>query len=265
MDHCHFFFTVEQNPSVNERSPLFSNNKAIATARSQFTTDGSGPFSYMNHSLIMGFLKNPAMFSTPEFHSLPPHAQLHLQKPTVPTWELIADASVNYMFPTSDKSRTFFGAGAVLMNPQSRGTVTLASSNPQDAPVCDPKFFSHPFDRVNLIAAARKLLAIFDTPAIKTNTIRPAVYPKSDSDEDIWDALKDGVGSTWHMAGTCKMGVEDDEEAVVDSSFKVKGLEGLRVVDLSVLPLEPNCHTMSWAYLTGWTGAELLIKEYGFK
>ena len=218
----------------------------------------------MNHSLPMGFFKDPAIFTTQAYKSLSKHVQDHMRKPTVPTWEAIGDIPVNFFFPSSDKGKTFFGIAAVLMNPQSRGTVTLATSNPNDPPVCDPKFLSHPFDKVNALAMARKIMDLIESPAIKENTIAAAVYPKSDSDEDIWETIMESISSTWHMSGTCKMGTQDDDLAVVDNKFKVKGIEGLRVVDLSVLPLEPNCHTVSWAYLTGWTGAETLIKEYGY-
>ena len=74
----------------------------------------------------------------------------------------------------------------------------------------------------------------------------------------------ESVASIFHISGTCKIGTQDDDSVVVDNKFKFKGIEGLRVVDLSVLPLKPSCHPVSWAYLAGWTRAETLIKEYGY-
>lgn len=59
------------------------------------------------------------------------------------------------------------------------------------------------------------------------------------------------------------MGKKDDKDAVVDTDFRVRGLQNLRVVDLSVIPLLPNNHTQSTAYLVGETAAEKLIAEYG--
>lgn len=73
--------------------------------------------------------------------------------------------------------------------------------------------------------------------------------PKSSSDEDIWEYLREKIGPVFHWAGTCKMGKEEDELAVVDKSFRVRGLEGLRVADHSVAPLMVNNHTQSTCYL----------------
>lgn len=60
------------------------------------------------------------------------------------------------------------------------------------------------------------------------------------------------------------MGKKEDKSACVDTDFRVRGVHNLRVVDLSVLPLLPNNHTQSTAYLVGETAAEKIIKEYGF-
>jgi choline dehydrogenase-like flavoprotein len=58
------------------------------------------------------------------------------------------------------------------------------------------------------------------------------------------------------------MGLAEDKAAVVDTNFKVRGVEALRVADMSIVPVLPNCHTLSTAYLVGETTAEKLIKEY---
>lgn len=65
------------------------------------------------------------------------------------------------------------------------------------------------------------------------------------------------------MCSTVRMGKEGDDGACVGTDFRVKGVEALRVVDLSVLPLLPNNHTQSTAYLVGETAAEKMIAEYG--
>lgn len=64
------------------------------------------------------------------------------------------------------------------------------------------------------------------------------------------------------MSCTVKMGAADDEMTCVDSSFRVKGVEGLRVADMSVTPFLPSAHTVSVAYLVGETAWEKLEKEY---
>lgn len=64
------------------------------------------------------------------------------------------------------------------------------------------------------------------------------------------------------MSCTAKMGRADDASAVLTTDFKVKGLDGLRVADLSVTPLVPNAHTVSIGYLIGETAAETLTRDY---
>ncbi len=72
------------------------------------------------------------------------------------------------------------------MNPQSRGTVTLKSSNPLDAPMIDPAFLTHPFDRRTLIEAIREAMVMWEAPVLKQRTVRAPAWPKSRSDQDIW-------------------------------------------------------------------------------
>jgi choline dehydrogenase-like flavoprotein len=65
------------------------------------------------------------------------------------------------------------------------------------------------------------------------------------------------------MTGTAKMGKVGDKDAAVDNGFRVFGVEGLRVADMSVVPVLTNNHTQATAYVVGATAAEVLIKEYG--
>lgn len=130
---------------------------------------------------------------------------------------------------------SFVGAACILQNPQSYGTVTLASSNPVDHPIIDPRFLSHPFDREVMIDGIRQALRLLRAPVYAADTV-DVVGPDPDaSDEVVWEHAKKFFGSSWHMSCSVKMGTSR-EDACVDSNFKVLGLEGLRVCDLSVCP-----------------------------
>lgn len=130
---------------------------------------------------------------------------------------------------------SFVGAACILQNPQSYGTVTLASSNPLDHPIIDPRFLSHPFDREVMIDGIRQALRLLRAPVYAADTV-DVVGPDPDaSDEVVWEHAKKFFGSSWHMSCSVKMGTSR-EDACVDSNFKVLGLEGLRVCDLSVCP-----------------------------
>lgn len=146
------------------------------------------------------------------------------------------------------------------MNPQSSGTVTLRSSRPLDAPIIDPRFLTHPFDRRALIEGLREVMRIQRAPVYASRTVR-TLGPQDDTEEAIWEHIKGNLRSSWHMSCTARMGTQEDE-AVVNSRFQVFGVSGLRVVDLSVCPFVINAHTQSTAYILGEIGAEVLAEEY---
>jgi choline dehydrogenase-like flavoprotein len=147
------------------------------------------------------------------------------------------------------------------MNPQSRGTITLQSSNPSTPPLINPNFLTHPFDRRVLIDGMREVMRIQRAPIFASRTLK-ALGPMNESDETIWEHVKSNLRSSWHMSCTASMG-QSAAEAVVDNKFKVFGVDGLRVVDLSVCPFVINAHTQSTAYVLGEIGAEVLAGEYG--
>jgi choline dehydrogenase-like flavoprotein len=230
-------------------------------ARTRFESDGTGPLSYVNASYLLGFLKEVDLYESEEFKSLDPATQAHLKKATVPSWEL-GTGLPKLGPPLPGPPRQYLNTIGVLMNPQSRGTVTLQSADPREAALFDPKLMSHPYDQKVLITAGKRILEFMRTPEIAKTLEGPANMPASDSDEDILAFIKLNLRSTWHMSGTCKMGTDEDERAVVNSDFKVRGVEGLRVVDLSVLPFLVNAHPVGAAYLVGEIAARLVGEQH---
>lgn len=97
---------------------------------------------------------------------------------------------------------------------------------------------SHPFDRRVAIEALRKVLALLEAPVFQDTTVK-MLGPKSRSDDDLWEHFSTNIMSSWHMCSTVKMG-KNAEEACVDTAFKVFGIDNLRVVDLSILPMLPK-------------------------
>jgi choline dehydrogenase-like flavoprotein len=104
-------------------------------------------------------------------------------------------------------------------------------------------------------------MRIQSAPIFASRTLK-TLGPANDSDDAIWAHVKSNLMSSWHMSCTATMGKSADE-AVVDSRFKVFGIQGLRVMDLSVCPFVLNAHTQSTAYVVGEIGAEVLAAEYG--
>ena len=80
------------------------------------------------------------------------------------------------------------------------------------------------------------------------------------TDASIKEFITNHADVVWHAAGTAAMGRADDPMACVDTDFRLRGVEGLRVADLSVCPFVPNTHTQSTAYVVGWMAARKFIR-----
>ncbi|KAK6842007.1 FAD/NAD(P)-binding protein [Apiospora arundinis] len=209
----------------------------------------------------MGWFQLQAVLDSDEFRTLPPQMQAYLKRPLVPSWEMATHTPFFGDVEVAGDEEVF-SAICLVMNPQSRGTVSLKSADPREAPIIDPKFLTHPFDRRVAIEGMREMLRFFQAPAWKQKTVRNVSWPQDDSDSAIWESFSSNLKSSWHMAGTVKMG-RNAHEACVDSSFQVIGAQNLRIADMSVCPLVPNNHTQSTAYIIGEIAAERIMAEYG--
>lgn len=135
------------------------------------------------------------------------------------------------------------------MNAQSAGSVIISFSNPSDPPVIDPNYCSHPYDKRVAIEGMRSVIEFTNSHTFASITESRIEGPSGSSDEDIWEHCKKSIKPLFHFGGTCKMGKEGDEMAVVDKEFKVRGVKGLKVVDHAIAPLMTNNHTQSTCYL----------------
>ncbi len=121
------------------------------------------------------------------------------------------------------------------LRPKARGTVRLASSCPDDAPLIDPNFLGHPDDLETTVRGLKIGLELFSQPAL-AKQVRRVVLPDEvhRADSEIRDFVKNHCRTSYHPVGTCRMG--SDIRSVVDTSLKVRGFECLRVCDSSVFP-----------------------------
>ena len=260
-DHAMAALVWEQNNHYNDRS-LFESEEYMKTATDEFAKQGTGPLASYNCSQNIGYFKLPNIESIPEFQALSKDKQAHLQQPTVPHYEMLLGGP-NY-HPMMAKNLPYLSAMVFTAHSLSKGTVKLASADVNDPALCDPELLTHPYDKKVIIEATRTALQLVKTPSMASTIKEMTLGPKSDSDDDIWAHICNTTGTSWHMSCTCAMGKKGDENAVVDSEFKVIGLKGLRVVDMSVTPFLIAAHTQACAYLIGATAAEKMIAEYGF-
>lgn len=127
-----------------------------------------------------------------------------------------------------------FSCHVCLLRPKSAGTLTLASADPLAAPLIDPAFLADPQDVEDLVAGFKLTRRLLEAPPLAAWVKRDSVTADVRSDDDIRAVLRRRVDTVYHPVGTCRMGV--DAGAVVDPQLKLRGIEGLRVVDASVMP-----------------------------
>jgi choline dehydrogenase len=148
----------------------------------------------------------------------------------------------------------------ILLKPQSRGSITLRSRDPKDKPIIDPQYLTDEAgaDRATLMAGLRICARIAEAPALRAviGTIaRPVGADKLD-DATFEEALNTCSHTLYHPVGTCRMG--SDDASVVDPRLRVRGVDGLRVADASVMPSIIRGHTHAPSVLIGEKAADLI-------
>ncbi len=133
--------------------------------------------------------------------------------------------------------RLHFGYGyschVCLLRPHSRGHVGLTSADPLAPPLIDPAYLSDGRDMAGMIAGARVMREVMEAAPLDRYR-RSELYPVGNSDGELASAIRARADTIYHPVGTCRMGA--DEASVVDPQLRVRGVEGLRVVDASVMP-----------------------------
>lgn len=154
------------------------------------------------------------------------------------------------------------GSGVTMnsyfLRPRSRGTVRLSSANPADAPIIDPNYMADPYDMAMSVQGIKKMRDIISQPAfskyIKCEHM-PGMSVKTDKDYE--DYIRQYGRTCYHPVGTCKMGIDD--QAVVDPKLRVKGIEGLRVADSSVMPSLVSSNTNAPTIMIAEKASDLIL------
>ncbi|KAF1989738.1 GMC oxidoreductase [Aulographum hederae CBS 113979] len=167
-------------------------------------------------------------------------------------------------FPVDNKH--CFSIIAELFSPHSHGTVTIKSSDPMEIPVVDHRYLEDPLDMLVLSEACRFANEI----VIKgkgTKDVVKGSWPEklthhAYTKREEWEPyVRENATTCYHPGGTCKMGLPDDPMAVLDERLRVRGVEGLRVADVSVMPRLNQGHTQMPAYAIGEKCADMLKED----
>ncbi|WNC70444.1 GMC family oxidoreductase N-terminal domain-containing protein [Thalassotalea psychrophila] len=147
-----------------------------------------------------------------------------------------------------------------ISRPKSRGEVTLKDSNPLSAPNIQLNLLDHPDDMSELVKAVKKAQEMVDQPLMNKHIQGPMHPQKRFSDDnEIEQYLREYGSHAYHPVGTCKMG--NDDMAVVDERLKVHGLEGIRVVDASIMPTLVSGNTNASTIMIGEKAADMIKQD----
>jgi choline dehydrogenase len=143
--------------------------------------------------------------------------------------------------------------------PESTGWVRAKSADPLAAPAIQPNYLAHETDRQVLLAGMKLARRLLSSEPMKKFYVReefPGAHATSDA--DLMTAAKQRGTSTFHLMGTCRMAPDSDPTAVLDDQLRVRGLDGLRVVDASIMPTMPSANLNASVLMIAEKAADMI-------
>jgi choline dehydrogenase len=185
----------------------------------------------------------------------------HLDRPDMQFTCMSGEVSARELwFPLIGKKPPHtLGVGVSMIKQDSRGEVRLRSTDPADAPRILFNLFKERSDVERAVRGLKIIRDIYGREPLRS-LVADEILPGASiaSDADLEKFVLDTGAITQHAVGTCKMGVESDSLAVVDAALKVRGVDGLRVIDASVMPNVPGGNTNAPAIMIAEKGADLI-------
>ena len=148
---------------------------------------------------------------------------------------------------------------AIPCRPESRGWLRITNPDPTTPPAMQPNYLSTQRDRDTIVAALRVTRKIFATDAMRPWIIDEFMPgAQADSDEALLNHVRETAGTTFHQTSTCMMG--PGPKSVVDTELRVKGVEGLRVIDAAVMPTVVSGNTNATVIMIAEKGADMILR-----
>ena len=255
------WFGSSYRVNVITASNLQNSPTALLAAEEEYQTEATGPFAISSGG-VFGWEKLPnrtslsavalAALATfpadwPEIEFLPVSAYLGNQS--------------NHQTADPRDGNNYASMATALITPVSRGNISINSSSMADPPLINPNWLTDPTDQEVAIAALKRQRDLWSLLSEYGIALGEEVFPGPtvQTDAEILAWIHKVVTPIWHASATCKMGVESDPLAVIDSKAKVYGVNRLRVVDASSFPFLPPGHPQSTVYaLAEKIAAEIL-------
>jgi len=206
-----------------------------------------GRETFLNHSIFesVGFVRSSLATDAPDI-------QLHALPWAYP------DPGAGDHGKQKPDPRPSLSVFSTLIYPKSRGTIRLASADPTAAPLIDYGYLTDP-DDVKVLAEGTEMIRAIMASAAFGKAVHGEVYPGAEAprDSSMEDAIRRRSVSVMHGVGTCRMGV--DERAVVGPDLRVRGIEGLRVADASIMPSITGGNTNAPCYMIGERASDFIL------
>jgi len=226
-------------PTINTRTRGLFNQARIGL---EYMLNRSGPLT-LAASLGTGFLKTRPDLETPDI-------QFHIQP-----------FSANN--PTTDTDDfDAFTASVLQLRPESTGEIRLRSARIEDHPLIRPNYLATPLDQQTIVEGirmARRICRHAPVAALITEEHAPGKTIPDEDFEGLLNWARDTATTIYHPTGTCKMG--QDSMAVVDERLRVRGIDGLRVADASIMPVIVSGNTNAPAIMIGEKASDMIRED----
>lgn len=251
---------------------LLKDPKALQAATEEYQTSQTGPLAMFGASAVIIFPILEKLRGSKVFASLPKSTSTFLKKQGRPSTEIwMHSGPLFYTGPCPPEASVLVIEG-LCQNNLSKGVMKLASKDPLALPIIDIAYLSHPYDLGVAIETVREIVRLAKTTAfsaiIESALLAPGISePQAlletvlDTDASLEHFVRETLTQGFHAMSTCIMGSKEDSNKVVTSNFKVDGIEGLRVADMSVCPILTSNHTQINAYLIGQRCSELILED----
>ncbi|MES0150299.1 GMC family oxidoreductase N-terminal domain-containing protein [Mesorhizobium sp. M0012] len=201
---------------------------------------GRPNFLAVSPSLVYGFVNSRDLHSTPDI-------QLDL-------------ALGNYTDHGGARRLPVIKLGYYQLRPKSVGHVRAVSADPSQAPLIQPNYLADDQDRQVVINGMKTVQQLFRAPELRRyNCTEELPGPKTTDDADRLQFARETGLTAYHLCGSCRMGPSASVDSVVDDQLRVHGLEGLRVVDASIMPSVPSANTSAAVFMIAEKAADMIL------
>ncbi|KAM0302774.1 hypothetical protein ACHAPM_004777 [Fusarium culmorum] len=248
-------------------SQLSSDFTLLEAAQEEFYNNGTGPYTAPS-GITNGFqrLSEQELFEIGAGSVVEAGLgdQSHIEYLFESTW--YPSGPTPYYKPLSNES--YISLTASSMVALSRGNISLKGTSMMMAPEINPNYYTHDADRAIAVRSFHYLRKILAHPALSRYTyganngeVSPGTAVEDDDEDAIFDYVKANTIPNWHASGTNQMLPEADG-GVVDPRLRVYGVDGLRIVDCSIIPVLPDVNIVGPVFMIGEKGAELIREDW---